>query len=150
MPIQHNFHEVQAHLQQLFAQHEQGKLKMVRTVVVQAYADIERISPVDQGRYRASHSMTISDPKSRDASGEQSKSAYSALARQNMADVQAKMEAIQQLPQFMQIFVVNTLPYANRLEHGWSQQAPSGVYTIAAQRAERLIDKFRKRGINLA
>jgi len=29
-----------------------------------------------------------------------------------------------------QIFIVNGLPYINRLENGWSQQAPNGMVAI--------------------
>jgi hypothetical protein len=34
-------------------------------------------------------------------------------------------------------FFVNARPYARRLEHGWSLQAPDGVYELVALEAER-------------
>ncbi len=39
--------------------------------------------------------------------------------------------------------IVNTRPYARRLEHGWSRQAPAGVYEITALAATRLFPEAK-------
>ncbi len=42
------------------------------------------------------------------------------------------------------IYIVNNLPYARRLEYGWSKQAPSGVVRITVQNYTRYLEKAVK------
>lgn len=41
------------------------------------------------------------------------------------------------------IEVFNPLPYANRLEHGWSKQAPNGVARQLSKELHSFIRKFK-------
>jgi hypothetical protein len=38
-------------------------------------------------------------------------------------------------------YVVNNLPYANRLEYGWSTQAPAGMVRITVDRFQQIVDE---------
>ena len=40
-----------------------------------------------------------------------------------------------------EIWFVNNVPYAERLEYGWSQQAPSGAVRITLSRFERILQQ---------
>ena len=42
------------------------------------------------------------------------------------------------------IFVSNSLPYAYRLETGWSKQAPSGIVRLTVQNFEQAVAKAAK------
>ena len=42
------------------------------------------------------------------------------------------------------IYMVNNLPYARRLEYGWSKQSPSGVVRITVQNYTRYLEKAVK------
>ena len=44
----------------------------------------------------------------------------------------SKLESIKSNP-FVTTYVYNALPYANRIEHGWSSQAPAGVVALTVQ-----------------
>ena len=70
-------------------------------------------SPVLTGRYRSSHCMSIGQP-SASITGTGFVSPPSGLPTMSIA---------------------NNLPYAERLENGWSGQAPSGVYQNALNSA---------------
>ena len=39
------------------------------------------------------------------------------------------------------LYLVNNLPYAMRLEYGYSKQAPAGMVRLTAQRAQAIADK---------
>jgi hypothetical protein len=39
------------------------------------------------------------------------------------------------------IFIVNNVPYAHRLEYGWSKQAPLGMVRITLVRFQAIVDK---------
>jgi hypothetical protein len=39
------------------------------------------------------------------------------------------------------IYLTNALPYARRLEYGWSKQAPSGMVRISAMRFAEAVRK---------
>lgn len=49
---------------------------------------------------------------------------------------------INSLPKGGSLFISNHLPYARRLENGWSQQAPSGFMTLTAAEVAYLAPAF--------
>ncbi len=77
------------------------------------YAQIYRISPVRTGAYRADHQLYV-----------------------NGARVTPETAATLNIPPGAECWLINTKPYARRLEHGWSTQAPDGVYEITAVAAK--------------
>lgn len=85
-------------------------------------------SPVDTGRFRASHIVSV---------GQEDFSEPSAADRTGAQTMQAGMKAIGGIPkgQLPRIFIQTNLPYARRLENGWSKQAPSGVYAVSFNHA---------------
>jgi len=38
------------------------------------------------------------------------------------------------------VYLANNLPYAQRLEDGWSQQAPEGMVKLTVQRFQQIAD----------
>ena len=70
-------------------------------------------SPVLTGRYRSSHCMSIGQP-SASITGTGFVSPPSGMPTMSIA---------------------NNLPYAERLENGWSGQAPGGIYALSLQAA---------------
>ena len=77
------------------------------------YNNVNLLSPVRTGRYRSSHCMSIGQP-SASITGTGFVSPPSGLPTMSIA---------------------NNLPYAERIENGWSGQAPSGVYQNALNSA---------------
>ena len=74
---------------------------------------VNLLSPVLTGRYRAAHCMSIGQP-SASITGTGFVSPPSGLPTMSIA---------------------NNLPYAERLENGWSSQSPTGVYQNALNSA---------------
>lgn len=95
---------------------------------------IER-SPVDTGRFRGNWQATIASP----ASGETSdtdKTGATAIARAGSVSQKASGSLY---------YLVNNLPYARRLEYGYSQQAPGGMVRVSVQEFHQAVsDAVRK------
>lgn len=91
---------------------------MVKTISLDAFGMLIRMSPVDTGAFRGNHRLTIG----------QASDSYdtSSTGTTNQTEAQARIAALN-VP-FTTVYIQNNLPYANRLENGWSQQAPTGVY----------------------
>ena len=85
------------------------------------------ISPVDSGRFRANWTVGITTPD--DNKYENRRSASSNLTRQNR-----KINSIEPTSSTV-IYISNNLPYARRLNNGWSEQAPKFFVEQAARKA---------------
>lgn len=105
---------------------------MVRFVAVESLDSVVRLSPVDTGRFRGNWQLTKNFPASgtldvTDTSGRATVNKGKAVA----SSVDAGDSA----------YIVNNLPYAQRLENGWSQQAPQGMVKRTVRRLGRNIRK---------
>lgn len=81
-------------------------------------------SPVMDGEFRASHKVTLDSPqdtyeKGFDLSG------GATLAKGLKVASTAKIGGL--------VYIQSLSPYGTRLENGWSQQAPNGVYALSYQ-----------------
>ena len=81
-------------------------------------------SPVMDGEFRASHKVTLDSPqnsyeKGFDLSGD------ATLAKGKKVASTAKIGGL--------VYIQSLSPYGTRLENGWSQQAPLGVFALAFQ-----------------
>ena len=77
---------------------------------IDCYNNVIALSPVRKGRYKNAHHISIGTKSLNENGG--------------------GVELILGIPKhtYPLIYIQNNLPYALRLEHGWSQQAPTGVY----------------------
>lgn len=78
-------------------------------------------SPVDQGAYRGSHFITIDDIDT------------SLVPNRSPDEVMREAERIlaSNPAPFKLVTIQTNIPYGERIEDGWSGQAPYGVYSIA-------------------
>lgn len=141
--ITHNFGEAMRDLTAQFKARDTENLRMVKSVPLQAMADIQRMSPVDTGRFRASHNLSINEMDETVQPDKQSNSENNARAKEQFENAQSEIGAIPDLKRKLTIWICNNLPYAYSLEMGHSMQAPNGIYAIARQRAENLINRLK-------
>lgn len=103
---------------------------VVRNVTLEAANSVIEMSPVDTGRFRAnwqhgSGAVNAATSEAVDPSGQQSKSRIAgSLAAVKAGGVE---------------YITNNLPYAERLEYGYSQQAPAGMVRVTAARLRELL-----------
>lgn len=84
-----------------------------RKFAIDCYNNVIALSPVDTGRYKNAHHISI---------GERS-----------LGENGGGVELVLGIPNhtYPLIYIQNNLPYGLRLEHGHSKQAPTGVYLNA-------------------
>jgi hypothetical protein len=111
-------------------------LDVVKESSLFIFSRIILLSPVDTGRFRANWICSLDQPI--DATREEEDKSGSITIER--ADKVISSMLISQ-----KVFLVNNLPYAYRLEHGWSQQAPRGMVEVAAQDFQGTVKRILKR-----
>lgn len=88
----------------------------VKKITMDTVQSLVVSSPVDTGAYRASHIVSI-------GSGE-----YGVRGPETNAVQDAAIQAVKfKLGNL--VYIQNNQPYAERLDNGWSDQAPQGIYS---------------------
>lgn len=95
--------------------------KMRRWIAVEIWSQVTRMSPVDTGRFRASWNISEGSPDM----STQPEGNHGPPSRSHVSD-----------RPFEKTFVSNGLPYGERLEFGWSRQAPQGMVRITIAEME--------------
>lgn len=98
-------------------------------------ADMIMRSPVDTGRFRGAW-VYGAGAKPADVPDTPDKAGTASVGR-----VAAGLESF---ACGQTIWIVNNLPYATRLEYGWSQQAPSGFVRIAVANFVQIVEEAIK------
>lgn len=112
---------------QLKALSERTKVKLetvVRKTIIDLQGGVVLRSPVDTGRFKSNWMVGIG-AKSSDTVTTEDKTGAVSLAR-----VEPAMGAWKP---GQSIWLTNSLPYASRIEYGWSDQAPGGVVRLTVQ-----------------
>lgn len=103
---------------------EQQMSQKVRDIVLDLYSRIVVRSPVDTGRYRANHSISLHSLPA---------GAVIEFEAGGTVSVHDKGQVLAAYKLGDTIFLFNNVEYALALEYGHSQQAPQGVYRISVQ-----------------
>jgi hypothetical protein len=104
----------------------------VRKVALQVAGSLIERSPVDSGRFKNNWIAGVNVPNTA-TSVEADKSGSAALGRIS--------QAIAAVPAGGVIYICNSLPYARRLEYGWSKQAANGMVRITALEYQQFLRK---------
>lgn len=97
---------------------------VLRKIALDAYSGLLRRSPVLTGRFRANWRVAINVVDTSTSSGTSRAAPASPPDGEELARAASKI----QTAKFGDtIHLSNSLPYAGRLEQGWSKQAPNGV-----------------------
>ena len=95
----------------------------VQVIAMDTLRGVVLKSPVDTGRFRGNWIVSINSPSmeqtpATDASG-------SGTINKGMAAIEGY-----DVETTSRIYIQNNLPYGNRLENGWSKQAPKGMVSL--------------------
>ena len=101
-------------------------------ITLDVFNNVIRLSPVDTGRFRGNWQPSIGAP----VAGELE------MLDPTGGTVTAKVSGfVESVEAGDVIYLVNNLPYAQRLEDGSSQQAPNGMVKLTVQRFQPIADK---------
>ena len=111
--------------------------KVVRGTVLGLFSKIVKRRPVDIGRFKGNWQITIDAP----ASGNLSRVDKSGNV------VIAEAAAVLQRSSFPKraYYITNNLPYAERLEYGWSKQAPNGMVRVTLGEYRNILELEAKK-----
>lgn len=107
-------------------------VKKIRGTLFALCSRIIKESPVDTGRFRGNWQASLGTPlrntlNTTDPSG--------ASAINKMGNV------VQSLDVGETFYMTNNLPYAQRLEFGWSKQAPTGMLRVNVERVRAALER---------
>lgn len=112
-----------------------AKLELAfRKISLDAFSRVVQMSPVDTGRFRGNWQVSIGAISSDQIS-------ESFVDPSGTSVISAIGTAIAELKVGDSIYLTNNLPYARRLEYGWSGQAPNGMVRIVAAQFQPIVDK---------
>ncbi len=147
MPMSHNGGQVLRGVTEALSKFEVEKMNLVKKITLTALGDAQTLSPVDTGLFRGSHDLTIAEPSSLRTTPSPAKRQPGDPPIPEFVGYQRKRteEALTRLGTGVQpkqldglvIYLSNNLEYAQALENGHSQQAPTGVYRIVREKAEQ-------------
>lgn len=106
--------------------------KVMRQVSIKLFSAIIKASPVDTGRFRMNWMASGSAP----ATG-----TTAATDKSGNIAIGNATSFVLKAADWHEFTLTNNLPYAQRLEYGWSQQAPSGVVRTNVSRFQQLINE---------
>ncbi|HAV3007264.1 TPA: HK97 gp10 family phage protein [Acinetobacter baumannii] len=89
----------------------------VKHIVMDTVQSLVNLSPVDTGAYRASHIISIGSDD------------YGVRGPETNAVQDAAIKVVK-IKLGNLVYIQNNQPYAERLENGWSDQAPQGIYGL--------------------
>ena len=106
--------------------------KVMRQVSIKLFSAIIKASPVDTGRFRMNWIASGGTP----ATGTTDATDKSG----NIATGNATSFVLK-AADWREFTLTNNLPYAQRLEYGWSHQAPQGFVRVNVSRFQQLINE---------
>jgi hypothetical protein len=89
------------------------------------------------GQFRGSWQLTVGSEGS-GIVGQPLKGKFGSTSAANVAASNAVAE-LDKLQPYFPVFIVNGLPYAQRLENGWSKQAPLGMVALTVQELQFVV-----------
>lgn len=105
---------------------------VVARIGLEAVKRVVQKSPVDKGRFKGNWSLSVGQIDS--ATTERTDPSGGAT----ISRAAGAVSAYSTIEGFPVIYVQNNLPYASRLEDGWSSQAPAGVLGLTVVELEAM------------
>lgn len=97
---------------------------VIRESATYIFSRVIMMSPVDTGRFRANWNCSI---------GQINEATSDSLDPSGTLTLSSMQSTVLGMKMGQTIYLANALPYAVRLEYGWSKQAPQGMVRIVAR-----------------
>lgn len=106
---------------------------VVKKTALQVFDGVILKSPVDTGRFRGNWMATVGSPSFMYYDDIKDKSGRKSMAAAESVVMEYAVGNI--------VYLVNNLPYAQRLEYGYSKQAPKGMVRLSVAEFEQWLEK---------
>lgn len=108
---------------------------VMRQVSMKLFSAIIMGSPVDTGRFRNNWFANFGPTPSSETTAYTGKQGTAAISRVSKVITESRGLS------WTELTLTNNLPYAQRLEYGWSQQAPQGMVRTNVTRFNALLEE---------
>jgi hypothetical protein len=115
---------------------EKDSNDQLKKVTLAAFAGVVKRSPVDTGRFRGNWNGAKETPDLSTVDAGQNTQQGGAITQRESANLTPALQA--KIGE--DVYITNNLDYAQRLENGWSAQAPGGVLHITAREIQSKLD----------
>ncbi len=149
MGITSNYGQFKHALDGTLSARKQREKDIVMGVSIQALSDLQVMSPVDTGRFRAGHILTVDQPsgnvppqKSEGQKGGAS-SEYTSMARENLSQAESELDRAMAGDRFV-VYITNNVEYGIFIENGsYSKDpnAPRALYATVRDRTEQRMNQ---------
>lgn len=139
--IKSNFNSFKKDLEKEIKRQKEEQKQGFKAMVFFTYNNVVKLSPVDTGFFRSNNLISKTSPTSATLPEGVIES-----ESQTISEGKASIE-LTNVKNGTSIFIQNNLPYADRLEAGFSKKAPVGIYGIAEEKTRRAISKFQNQVI---
>jgi hypothetical protein len=109
--------------------------KIVRGTLLGLTSRIVKRSPVDTGRFRNNWNASINS---------MNQTTTETVDRSGASAINKARATINALEMGSTFYLSNNLPYSQRLEYGWSDQAPSGMLRISVAELQARMNEANK------
>jgi menaquinone-dependent protoporphyrinogen IX oxidase len=99
---------------------------VTRRISLDIFSRLILASPVDTGRFRGNWQMDV---------GQFNEQVLDGLDKSGQATIATNVAKLAGKNPFTAVYIENNLPYAGRLNDGWSKQAPAGFVETAIDQA---------------
>ena len=104
---------------------------VAKKTMIELFNRVIQKSPVDTGRFRANWNYSLGSPylstsEATDPGG-------------SIASARATSTVVSYTLNGQSVFLTNSLPYAERLENGWSGQAPNGMVRLSVMEVQNSV-----------
>ena len=126
--------EFEIGLDKLFKDQVEGKIvEATKLLAMEALQRVVMKSPVDTGRFRGNWRVTIGSPAS---------TPISRIDKGGGTTIGVGSSVIGRINEPRVVYLTNNLPYAVRLEEGWSKQAPAGMVAVTIAELQAFFSKL--------
>lgn len=125
-----NARQFEIELDDWFKEEVEGTIYLItQKIALYALSGVVLKTPVAEGRARANWGVEL---------GTWTAQVNDNYDKNGMPTINAGQSIIQNSKAYEVVYLSNSLPYINRLENGWSQQAPAGMVTVTLAEIEAM------------
>lgn len=137
--ISGNWSEFESSLKKEVQEFHKKKIKLIKTLSINALTGLQIGSPVDTGRFRSGHDLTVNEPSMYNPQKGLSNGNYTQLAREALIEAGYKLDTLSKdFLDKLVIFITNNVEYGPFIEDGSYSNDPNAPQKLYAKMVETL------------
>lgn len=141
--ISGNWSEFESSLKKKVQEFHKKKIELIKTLSINALTGLQIGSPIDTGRFRSGHDLTINEPSTYNPAKGLPQSVYTEMAKEALMEAGYKLDALpKDFLDKLLIFITNNVEYGPFIEDGTYSNDPNAPKKLYAKMVEILRAKI--------